>query len=234
MTAVMPCQVQVAVVQARGMSFPVGRYSTRSTRSSSTRWSTSSRSAASMPWKAASRPAGPATSGKIISRSRSARPAARSCRARERLPIVRSGTSLPAFKSPDLSYEIAAADSRVRPGCLRQGTGEHHRLQAAHPGPALVPDLLGQARQQFVRAPTHEHNLRCRPLSSDPLRQLWAQVAEVAREPVRARPAVHGEEEVDRQGALQAAASHRLAVRRACDPAVPRSKTHDDPGSHRG
>jgi hypothetical protein len=47
------------------MSFPVGRYSTRSTRRSSTR--------------------------------RSTKPALMSCRARERLPMVRKGMSLSAF-----------------------------------------------------------------------------------------------------------------------------------------
>ncbi len=45
--------------------------------------------------KAASRPDGPAIKGKVISRSRSTKPALMSCRARDRLPQGRHG-GLPA------------------------------------------------------------------------------------------------------------------------------------------
>src|SRR5206468_10472062 len=86
--------LQAPAVQPSGMSRPLGWYSTSSTRPSRARWSTNSRSADVASAKTGSRPDAPRSRGNVINLSRSTRPALRSCRATDRLPIVRSGTSL--------------------------------------------------------------------------------------------------------------------------------------------
>src|SRR4029453_18858204 len=100
--------------------------------------------------KNGSRPASPAIKGKIISRSRSTKPALTSGRARVRLPMVRKGTSLSALHLPGLIDKILAPDARVGPARLLQGPGEHNLVQLIHPFPGLVADLVREGRQSFV------------------------------------------------------------------------------------
>ena len=96
-----------------------------------------------------SRPSRPASSGKVISRTRSARPASISCRPTERLPRVRRGTSLSDLSRRDLLDEVPVADPRVRPVRALQRPGEDHLVQLGHAAPRLVAGLVGQARQHL-------------------------------------------------------------------------------------
>src|SRR4029453_18399016 len=131
--------------------------------------------------KNGSRLASPAIKGKIISRSRSTKPALTSCQARVRLPMVRKGTSLSALHLPDLIDKILTTDPRVGPDRLLQGPGEHNLVQLIHPFPGLVAALALEPRQSFVGSPPHDHELRCIDLGRDPFLKLWAQIAEVSR-----------------------------------------------------
>src|SRR5439155_13014378 len=157
------------VAQPLGMSRPVGRYSTSTTRASRARWSTSSRSADVASAKTGSRPDAPTSRGNVINLSRSTRPRTEKLSSNRQASHRAERDIAVALEPTDLSDEIVTTNARVRPRHRLQGCRKHHLGQLGCPVPGGITCLLRETRKGLVGASPKDNQLRQGQRGSDPL-----------------------------------------------------------------